>query len=73
MIQKNTAISETVIRASGGYQFRLLNECNVPEDIQGFERPGMMTIKLWGIRYVHEHCMSFVNDLEDPAIAPLFW
>jgi hypothetical protein len=71
-IQKNTAISETVVRASG-YQFRVLNECNAPEDIQGFERPGMLSIRLWGIRFGSEHNMSFVNDLEDPTSAPLFW
>jgi hypothetical protein len=47
-IQKNTAVSETVVRASGGYQFRLLNECDAPEDIRHFERPGMMTIKVVG-------------------------
>jgi hypothetical protein len=73
MIQKNTAISETVVRASGGYQFRLLNECDAPEDIRNFERFGMTTIKLWGIRYGHEHCMSFVNDLEDPTSPPFNW
>ncbi len=71
-IQKNTAVSETVVRASG-YQFCVLNECNAPEDIQRFERPGMMIIKLWGIRYGHEHCMSFVNDLEDPTGTPFHW
>jgi len=72
-IQKNTAVSETVVKASGGYQFHLVNECNAPEDIQRFERPGMMAVKLWGIRYGHEHCMSFVNDLDDPTSAPFFW
>lgn len=73
MIQKNTAISETGVKASGCYEFRVLNQCDAPEDIQRFERPGMMTIKLWGIRYGHEHSMSFVNDLEDPASPPSFW
>jgi hypothetical protein len=72
-IQRNTTVSETVVRASGGYQFRLLNECNAPEDIQGFERPGMMTIKLWGVRYGGEQRIGFVNDLEDPTSAPFFW
>ena len=72
MIQKNTAVSETVVRASG-YQFCLLNKCDTPEDIRNFERPGMMTIKLWGIRYGHEHSMSFVNDLEDPTSPPFHW
>jgi hypothetical protein len=71
MIQKNTAISETVVRATGGYHFHIVNDCSAPEDIQ--ERPGMMTIKLWGIRYGHAHCMSFVNDLEDPTIPPFNW
>ncbi len=60
-------------KASGSYQFRLINECDAPEDIRYFERPGMMTIKLWGIRYGHEHRMSFVNDLEDPTSAPFNW
>jgi len=46
-IQRNTAVSETVVKASGGYQFHLVNECNAPEDIQRFERPGMMSVKLW--------------------------
>ena len=73
MIQKDTAVSETIVRASGGYQFQLLNECNAPADIQHFERPGMASIKLWGIRYGLEHSMSFVNDLEDPTSAPSFW
>jgi hypothetical protein len=41
--------------------------------MSAFERPGMMTIKLWGIRYGHEHRMSFVNDLEDLTSAPFFW
>ncbi len=72
-IQRNTAVSETVVNTSGGYRFCILNDCNVPEDIQHFERPGMITIKLWGIRYDHEHSMSFVNDLEDPTNAPSFW
>ena len=72
-IQKNTAVSETVVKASGGYHFHLVNECNAPEDIQRFERPGMMAVKLWGIRYGHEHCMSFVNDLDDPTSAPFLW
>jgi len=73
-IQKNTAVSETVVKASGGYHFHLVNECNAPEDIQRFERPGMMSVKLWGIRFGHEHCMSFVNDLlEDPTKPPSFW
>ena len=69
---KRTSASP-VVKASGGYHFHLVNECNAPEDIQRFERPGMMTIKLWGKRYGHEHCMSFVNDLEDPTSAPFFW
>jgi len=73
MIQKNTAISETVIRTSGGYRFCILNDCNLPEDIRRFERPEMMAIKLWGIRYGHEQSMSFVNDLEDPTTPPFFW
>jgi len=41
MIQHNTAVSETVVKASGSYQFHLVNECNAPEEIQRFERPGM--------------------------------
>jgi hypothetical protein len=73
MIQKNTAISETVVRASGGYEFRLLNECDAPEDVRHFERPGMMAVKLWGIRLGSEHSIAFVNDLEDPTSAPFFW
>ena len=73
MIQKNTAISETVVKTSGGYEFRLLNEFDGTEDIRYFERPGMMTIKLWGIRYGHEHSMSFVHDLEDPTTPPFNW
>jgi hypothetical protein len=72
-IQKNTAVRETVVRVSGGYHFRVLNECNVGEDIQRFERPGMMTIKLWGVRYSDELRIGFVNDLEDPTSAPFFW
>ena len=72
MIQKNTAISETVVKANG-YEFHLLNEYNGPEDIRQFERPGMLSIRLWGIRFGSEHNMSFVNDLEDPTSAPLFW
>jgi hypothetical protein len=62
MIQKNTAVSETVIKTSGGYHFHIQNDCNAPQDVRHFERPGMLAIKLWGIRYGHEHCMSFVND-----------
>ncbi len=72
-IQKNTAVSETVVKTSGGYQFRLLNECDAPEDIQRFEKPGMMTIKLSGVRLGDERSLAFVNDLEDPTSAPLFW
>lgn len=73
MIQKNTAVSETIIKASGGYQFCLHNECNMPDDVRHFERPGMISVKLWGIRYLHENCMSYVNDLEDPTTPPFHW
>ena len=72
MVQKNTAVSETVVKASGGYESRVLNKCNTPKDIRHFERPGMMTIKLWGIRYGHDMQCSFVNDLEDPTSPPCF-
>lgn len=73
MIQKNTAISETVVKASGGYHFRVLNECNAPEEIQRFEKPGMLAIRLSGVRLGNEHQMAFVNDLEDPTSAPSNW
>jgi len=73
MIQKNTAVSETAVKVSGGYRFRILNDCSSPEDIRGFERPGMLSIRLWGIRFGSELNMSFVNDLEDPTSPPLFW
>jgi hypothetical protein len=72
-IQKNTAISETIVRVSGDYQFHILNECNAPEDIRHFERPGMMAVTLWGIKFSNEHYMAFVNDLEDPTTPPSFW
>ncbi len=72
-IQRNTAVSETVVRASGGYRFHLVNECNAPEEIRHFEKPGMVAIKLSGIRLGNEHRIGFVNDLEDPTSAPFFW
>ena len=72
-IQRNRAVSETVVKASGGYHFHILNDCDVPEDVRDFEKPGMLSVKLWGIRYGQEHSMSFVNDLEDPTSPPFNW
>jgi hypothetical protein len=72
MIQHNTAVSETVLRASGGYHFHVVNDCSVPEEIRCFEKPGMMTINLSGIRLGGEQSRAFVNDLEDPINAPFF-
>jgi len=72
-IQKNTAVSETVVKASGGYHFHLVNDCNAPEDIRQFEKPGMISIRLSGVRLCHEHSIAFVNDMEDPTNAPIFW
>jgi len=49
MIQRNTAVSETVLRVMDpkpGYEFHLLNECNAPEAIRYFENPDMACIVL---------------------------
>jgi hypothetical protein len=73
MVQKNTAISETVVKVSGGYRFCIVNDCAAPEDIRNFERPGMMAVKLWGTKISREHHVSFVNDLDDPTSAPFCW
>jgi AP2 domain len=43
-IQKNTSVSETVLKVSGGYRFHVLNECNAPEEIRHFEKPGIVAI-----------------------------
>jgi hypothetical protein len=74
-IHKNTAISKVTVRSSGGYQFHLLNECNSPDDIKYFERPGMLTVHVWGLKHrtADDFTMSFVNYLEDGPRAPWFW
>jgi hypothetical protein len=71
-IQRHTAISETLLKAND-YQFHLVNDCDAPREIRGFEKPGMMTIKLSGIRLSSEHRIGFVNDLEGPTSTPFFW
>lgn len=46
MIQRNTAVSETVLKVMDpkpGYEFHLLNECNAPEAMR-FENPNMARI-----------------------------
>jgi len=37
-IQKNTAISETIVNASGGYRFCILKRLQFPGDVRHFER-----------------------------------
>jgi len=57
MIQKNTAVSETVLKVidpKPGYEFHLLNECNAPETVRYFEKPGMARIALCGITFTNE-------------------
>jgi len=47
MIQRNTAVSETVLKIvdpKPGYEFHLLNECNAPEAMRYFENPNMVRI-----------------------------
>jgi hypothetical protein len=68
MIQKNTAVSETVLKViipRPGYEFHLLNECDAPETVRYFEKPGMTSIELCGVEFTNDiPCSTFVRDSE---------
>jgi hypothetical protein len=70
-IQKNSAISQTVVRATG-FEWHLMNDCvlDLPDDVRDFQRPGMLTLRLAGIRIGNEHRIGYVSDLEDPTNTP---
>ena len=77
MIQKNTVVTETVLKVIGskpGYVFHLLNECNAPVAVRDFKKPGMACIALYGIKFANEvPRIAFVNDLDEPEEQPFYW
>jgi hypothetical protein len=62
MIQRNTAVSELVLKAPG-YRFTIANECDTPE------QSGMLALKLYTIEFrppeSELRSVAWVNDLCD--------
>jgi hypothetical protein len=68
MIQKNTAVSETVLKIvipQPGYEFHLLNECDVDEATRYFEKPGMVRVELCGVTFTNEACSNAWNHQDE--------
>jgi hypothetical protein len=68
MIQKNTAVSETVLKIiipKPGFEFHLVNECDVDEGMRYFEKPGMVCIGLCGITFTNEACSGTWNHRDE--------